>query len=120
MIKKIHYERELDDCKRGHGPYLFLKDMSHIYANDIENNVYYKCICLECSLLSDYKMTRTDRKMLVDINSKDNKLSEFYAIRERYEKLKELGIDKEEIIKTINEEYKNENKEKVKSLIIDE
>lgn len=102
MVKLHFRDSEAKECRFEHGPFLFIEDVSHMYASAFESRVMYTCACLECGKIKDYQMSRYDRRIMVCAH--EEPLSQFYKVRERYIQLKEKGIQKEKIIEELNRE----------------
>lgn len=96
-----------------HSVYLFIEDVSENYANDMENRVYFRCVCLECGRMEDFSMSRSDRNKVVDTHFDSmTSLLSFYEVREKYLELKSKRLSDEEIAINLNAYYSSslENK----------
>ena len=95
-------------CKlEQHKALLYIDDVSEKYSNDMENNVYYECICLECGKHKDYKMSLNDRRHIIKTNlSPMETFMSFYEVRKRYLELIKQNCTVEEIIDNLNSFYK--------------
>jgi len=78
------------ECTLGnHSVYLLIQDVSENYANDMENSVYYQCVCLKCGRMGDFKMSIGDRIKVVNAHLDPMiSLLSFYDIRKKYLELK--------------------------------
>ncbi len=126
-IKKKLYEvrvfneddrKNNESCKlEQHKALLYIDDVSEKYSNDIENNVYYECICLDCGKHKDYKMSLSDRRHTIKTNlSPMENFMSFYEVRKKYLELLEQDYTLEEIIDKLNSLYKK-NQEQGPTLI---
>ena len=99
-------------CKlEQHKALLYIDDVSEKYSNDMENNVYYECICLDCGKHKDYKMSLCDRRHIIKTNLLPMEtFMSFYEVRKRYLELIQKKYTLEEIIDNLNSFYKK-NKE---------
>ena len=97
-----------ESCKlEQHKALLYIDDVSEKYSNDMENNVYYECICLECGKHKDYKMSLDDRRHIIKTNlSPMETFMSFYEVRKRYLELIKQNCTVEEIIDNLNSFYK--------------
>ena len=97
-----------ESCKlEQHNALLYIDDVSEKYSNDMENNVYYECICLECGKHKDYKMSLNDRRHIIKTNlSPMETFMSFYEVRKRYLELIKQNCTVEEIIDNLNSFYK--------------
>lgn len=97
-----------ESCKlEQHKALLYIDDVSEKYSNDMENNVYYECICLECGKHKDYKMSLNDRRHIIKTNlSPMETFMSFYEVRKRYLELIKQNCTVEEIIDNLNSFYK--------------
>mgnify|MGYP005770612647 CR=1 FL=1 len=105
-----------ESCKlEQHKALLYIDDVSEKYSNDMENNVYYECICLECGKHKDYKMSLSDRRHIIKTNlSPMETFMSFYEVRKRYLELIKQNCTVEEIIDNLNSFYKkNQEQEPV-------
>ncbi len=105
-----------ESCKlEQHKALLYIDDVSEKYSNDMENNVYYECICLECGKHKDYKMSLSDRRHIIKTNlSPMETFMSFYEVRKRYLELIKQNCTVEEIIDNLNFFYKkNQEQEPV-------
>lgn len=95
-------------CKlEQHKALLYIDDVSEKYSNDMENNVYYECICLECGKHKDYKISLSDRMHIIKTNlSPMEAFMSFYEVRKRYLELRKQNCKVEEIIDNLNSFYK--------------
>lgn len=108
MDSKIQKER----CRLGlHSHYLFIKDVSELFASDVENKVYYECICLDCGKHSVYQMSVFDRKNLIRVHEDALiSLSLYPEVRGYYDSLKMQNKADDEITTQLNDFYKEEPK----------
>ena len=104
-----------ESCKlEQHKALLYIDDVSEKYSNDMENNVYYECICLECGKHKDYKMSLNDRRHIIKTNlSPMETFMSFYEVRKRYLELIKQNCTVEEIIDNLNSFYKKNQKQPV-------
>ena len=104
-------------CKlEQHKALLYIDDVSEKYSNDMENNVYYECICLECGKHKDYKMSLNDRRHIIKTNlSPMETFMSFYEVRKRYLELIKQNCTVEEIIDNLNSFYKKNQEQKRKT-----
>lgn len=95
------------ECTLGnHSVYLLIQDVSEYYANDIENSVYYQCVCLECGRMEDFKMSIGDRRKVVNAHlDPRTSLLSFYDARKKYLELKGEQLSDEEISIKLNTYY---------------
>lgn len=108
----IHYEAEKYDCKEGHGPLYFMKDVSENYPKQCttKNRICINAICLDCGKVADYALDRDYfKKNCVFENGFMNgptssKVKSFYDTSNRFYELKEEYDNIEEIVDIINKE----------------
>lgn len=95
-------------CKlEQHKALLYIDDVSEKYSNDMENNVYYECICLECGKHKDYKMPLNDRRHIIKTSlSPMETFMSLYEVRKRCLELIKQNCTIEEIIDNLNSFYK--------------
>ena len=106
-------ESSNDTCRLGHkGPFLFVEDMSYSYSSALENKVYYRCFCLECGKLDDYKMSREDRRLLIKIDDIDYSTCSIDDIRKEYFQLLSAGLSGEEAVSMLNKTSKTQKLKK--------
>lgn len=93
--------------KFGHGPFLFLEDVSREYASSVEHRTVYRCVCLTCGKQDDYEISRYDRRRTVFTHKNySDTLVEQKNIKKEYLEQKELGFSDEIIVANINQNYK--------------
>jgi hypothetical protein len=111
---KVHaYDDEMDEnSKCEHELCLFIEDVSSEYQSDLENNVY-TCVCLECGLHSDYKISKNALNRIVNID-KDSMtaLLSFYDVRKKYLELKQLSLPTDEIANAIASYYQEDERKR--------
>ena len=94
-------------CRLGHGPFLFLEDVSKEYASSVEHRTVYRCVCLTCGKQDDYEISRYDRRRTVFTHKNySDTLVEQKNIKKEYLEQKKLGFSDEIIVANINQNYK--------------
>ncbi len=107
VIVHDYEDKRYKECPLGnHSVFLLIEDVSEKYVNDMENSVYYQCVCLECGTKENFKMSIADRKRVVDTHMEPMAvLMEFYKVREKYLELKNEQLSNEEITISLNNYY---------------
>lgn len=107
IVHSYENRKKYKECPlNNHSVYLLIEDVSENYATAVENGVYFQCVCLECGRIGDFKMSRADRRKVVDTHFDSmTTLSLFYEIREKYLELKSEQLSNEEIAISLNAYY---------------
>jgi hypothetical protein len=111
---KVHAYDEMDEnSKCEHELCLFIEDVSSEYQGDLENNVYNTCVCLECGLYSDYKISKDALNRIVNIDRDPmTSLLSFYDVRKKYLELKQSGLTMDEIENAIASYYQEDERKR--------
>jgi hypothetical protein len=107
---KVHrYDKEKDNITNcNHELCLFIEDVSDEYQTDLDDYVYNTCICLECGLYADFKISKEALNCIIDTNKDSlSAIMSYYVVRNEYLKLKSRNLSEDEIKDELNKIYQN-------------